>query len=77
VKDRLEISFPTANKLVGQLESLGMINEITGGQRRRAFRYTPYLDLFADPQPPEDQDVPVQMTESVGRSDMYGNQSSE
>lgn len=43
VKGRLEVSFMTANKLVGQLESLGIIKELTGGQRHRAFRYTPYL----------------------------------
>jgi hypothetical protein len=67
VKDRLEVSFSTANKIVGQLESLGIITELTGGQRHRAFRYTPYLDLFTDSQPSEDQDVPVQMTESIGR----------
>ncbi len=66
VKDRLGVSFPTANKLVGQLESLGIIKELTGGQRRRAFRYTPYLNLFADSQPPEDQHVPMQTTESTG-----------
>ncbi len=66
VKDRLGISFPTANKLVRQLESLGIIMELTGGQRGRAFRYTPYLDLFTDPLPSDDRDVPVQATESAG-----------
>ncbi|MDQ2787008.1 MAG: Fic family protein [Chloroflexota bacterium] len=66
VKDRLEVSFSTANKIVEQLESLGIIKELTGGQRHRTFRYTPYLDLFTDSQPSEDQDGPVQMTENIG-----------
>ena len=48
VKDRLEISFATANGLVKQLEDVGLLTEITGGRRRRVFSYDPYLDLFRD-----------------------------
>lgn len=65
VKDRLGVSFPTASKLVSQLALLGIIEEITGAQRHRVFRYTPYLDLFAEPQPTAGQDVPIQATESA------------
>lgn len=48
VKDRLDISFATANGLVKQLEDAGLLTEITGGRRRRVFSYDPYLDLFRD-----------------------------
>jgi Fic family protein len=46
--DRLSISFDTAGRLVGQLERLGLLQEVTGGQRYRRYRYTPYLALFED-----------------------------
>lgn len=42
------MSFVTANKLVERLESLDLLDEITGGQRNRVFRYTPYLANFAE-----------------------------
>lgn len=46
VADLLEISIPTANSLVARFESLGFLQEITGKQRDRVFRYEPYLELL-------------------------------
>lgn len=46
VKQELDLSFATANKLVGQLEALGIIAELTGRKRDRIFRFEPYLKLF-------------------------------
>ena len=48
VKTHLEVAFATANKLVTQFEQLGLLDETTGGQRNRRYRYTPYLNIFAD-----------------------------
>ena len=48
VRDRLEVSFATANNLVGQLEQSGVLREITGGRRRRVFRYDSYLALLSE-----------------------------
>jgi Fic family protein len=59
-------SFTTANKLVEQLEALGLLEEVTGGQRNRIFRYTPYWRLLEEPEPVAGQDVPVQTTEAAG-----------
>lgn len=51
VQEYLECSYGTANKTVKQLEELELLNEITGGQRNRLYRYDPYLALFADDYP--------------------------
>ena len=48
VRDTLDISFVTANKLIERLATEGLVVEVTGGRRNRVFRYTPYLDLFGD-----------------------------
>ena len=64
VKDSLDISFATANRLVNQFEQFGLLEEITGAQRNRRFRYQPYLTLFAEPTMDLDEDVPIQATES-------------
>ena len=48
VKDSLDVSFVTANKLVERFAAVGLVNEVTGGRRNRVFRYTPYLSLFTD-----------------------------
>lgn len=45
-EERLECSYVTANKIIDQLGELGLVREITGGQRNRRFRYEPYLALF-------------------------------
>jgi Fic family protein len=49
VMKRLGCSFVTANKLIQQLEHLGLLKEVTGGQRNRRYRYDPYLLLFERP----------------------------
>jgi Fic family protein len=63
VKDRLGISFVTANRLVEQLASLGMVEEITGRKRDRIFSYTPYVALFQD-EPPGAEEGNVHETEA-------------
>ncbi len=44
--DLVEVSFPTANSLIGQLAELGLLKELTGSPRKRLFAYQRYLDLF-------------------------------
>ena len=63
-KDRLDVAFRTANDLVDRLASLGLLEEITGGQRNRVFRYRPYWRLLEEPGTATRADVPVQTTES-------------
>jgi len=46
VEKRLTCSFVTANKIIKQFTKLGVLREITGGQRNRRYRYDPYLALF-------------------------------
>ena len=42
----------TIGRLLDQMTSLGMIAELTGRQRYRVYRYTPFLDvLLDDPEP--------------------------
>ncbi|HVA84883.1 MAG TPA: Fic family protein [Candidatus Saccharimonadales bacterium] len=48
VQTALGVSWPTANKLIGQLESRGILEEVTGFKRNRVFRYEPYLSLFRE-----------------------------
>jgi hypothetical protein len=48
-----EADLATANHLVAELESAGLLREVTGGKRRRMFRYEPYLDLWRDRPAPE------------------------
>jgi Fic family protein len=45
----LDVTFPTANKLVARFEELGLLREMTGRSRARLFRYEPYMRLFDDP----------------------------
>jgi Fic family protein len=49
VGERLDVTFPTANRLVGRFEDLGLLREVTGQRRSRMFRYEAYLDLFGEP----------------------------
>jgi Fic family protein len=65
VRDSLNVSFVTANRLVDQLEELGFVEETTGGQRNRRYRYMPYLQLFAEREVAPAEDVPTESTESV------------
>lgn len=43
-----ELSYPNANTLVRDLCDLGLLQEITGQKRNRAFSYAPFLDVFRD-----------------------------
>jgi Fic family protein len=42
-------SYINANRLVAELEELGLLKETTGHKRNRRFAYQPYLDLFEEP----------------------------
>ncbi|HEY6494919.1 MAG TPA: Fic family protein [Trebonia sp.] len=44
----LGVSVPAASRMVNELESTGILTEVTGGRRNRMFRFDPYLDLFSD-----------------------------
>jgi Fic family protein len=46
VRDQIGVTFKTADILIRQFVSLGLLDEITGGQRSRKFRYASYLSLF-------------------------------
>lgn len=65
VRGELEISFPTASRLVGRFEELGVLREITGQRRSRLFRYEPYLRLFDEPPSIEGAQAPTQATGSL------------
>ena len=62
--EQIGVSFPTASKLVLQLERLGLLEETTGQQRNRRYRYTPYLALFEEPEESLQETAPLQTTES-------------
>ena len=47
-REALEVSLPTANSIVSDFESLGVLNEKTGWKRNREFEFTDYLKLFRD-----------------------------
>lgn len=42
------LSYPNANTLVKDLSNIGLLQEITGQKRNRAFSYAPYLAVFQD-----------------------------
>ena len=44
----IQRSFANANNLVNKLCELGLLEEITGRERDRLFRYSPYVALFKD-----------------------------
>lgn len=46
--DALGISQPTATTSLEHLETLGIINEVTGYKRDRVFEYTRYLDILRE-----------------------------
>jgi Fic family protein len=46
VEQFLGCSYGTAANIIGELENLGLVKEITGKQRNRLFRYQPYWELF-------------------------------
>jgi len=49
VQARLGCGYPTASKYVEQFVEAGILEETTGYQRNRRFRYDPYLSLFESP----------------------------
>lgn len=52
-EQRLNCAFVTANKVVERFANLGLLEEMTGFQRNRRFRYAPYLALFESGPKPE------------------------
>lgn len=42
------LSYPNANALIKDLIDVGLLKEITGQKRNRAFSYMPYLSVFQD-----------------------------
>lgn len=48
VAEIISTTYATANYLVSDLESIGVLTEITGRGRNRKYRFAPYLDLFTD-----------------------------
>ena len=64
VKDRLGVSFATANGLVKGFEEIGLLTEITGGRRSRVFSYDSYLALLRDDIPRHSSAGEVQSTSS-------------
>ncbi len=48
VQEITKLTFPNANVLVKELCNLGLLREITGQRRNRAFAYDPYLNVFED-----------------------------
>jgi len=51
VANRLSCSSPTATALINEFVRLGLLEEITGKQRYRRFRYAPYIDLLESAAP--------------------------
>jgi Fic family protein len=62
-QELLKVSFPAANGMIGDLQKVGVLTEITGGRRNRMFRFDPYLDLFADVSDAADDGAAVQPTQ--------------
>jgi Fic family protein len=60
----LGVTFPTANRLIGRFEELGLVLEVTGQRRSRLFRYEPYLRLFDEPEEAANEPAPTEATES-------------
>lgn len=48
VQEITQLSYANANTLVKDLCNLGLLEEITGQKRNRAFAYAPYLEVFKD-----------------------------
>jgi Fic family protein len=65
VRQRLGVTFTTATRLVEQFARLELLEEITGAQRGRVYRYAPYLRLFAEQERPVAEAGPLQATEST------------
>jgi Fic family protein len=46
VEEHVKCAFVTADKLLKKFADLGIVKEVTGGQRNRRYEYAPYLALF-------------------------------
>jgi Fic family protein len=46
VEEHVKCAFVTADKLLKQFAELGIVKEVTGGQRNRRYEYLQYLALF-------------------------------
>ncbi|MBA2277951.1 MAG: Fic family protein [Chloroflexia bacterium] len=64
VSSLLDVAHATASRLLDRLAGLGFVDEITGRQRDRVYRYTPYWRLFQEPESLAGQATLVQTTES-------------
>jgi Fic family protein len=51
VADLLDVTYPPANELVGRFVKASILQEVTGQERYRVFRYGPYIDLFSEQRP--------------------------
>lgn len=64
VRNRLNISYSTANRLTDQFKDLGRLEGISNTSSSRVFRYTPYWRLFEDSEPLVGREPKLQTTES-------------
>lgn len=48
IEQLIETTYPAANSLVGRLEALGILNDVTGQKRNRRSCYQPYGQLFGE-----------------------------
>ncbi len=48
IAELLDVTIPTANTLAADFENLGLLDEITGKQRDRVFRYGKYLEVLGE-----------------------------
>ena len=46
IRERCGVSLPTVLRCLSRLELLGIVKEITGGERNKIFVYTEYLDIL-------------------------------
>ncbi|MGC4105162.1 MAG: Fic family protein [Thermomicrobiales bacterium] len=63
--EKLGLTDVTAAKVIRRLEGIGLLDEITGRQRNRIYRYTPYWRLFEDLDVEADRTATAQITESA------------
>jgi Fic family protein len=66
VQRQLQITYPPANHLVQRFAKAGILQEMTGQERYRIYRYSPYIDLFSEGQSSSRRDsVPKIETHSI------------
>src|SRR5581483_5902633 len=71
VAKHLDCSFNKASRLVERLVELGVLEETTGHQRNRRYRYMPYLTLFASfGNRPSGTEPDIQTTQSDSASEV-------